>query len=183
VRCPRVARSRCRDESGAAVVEFALVVPLLLMLLLGVVTVGLTYSHANGLTNAVREGSRFGATADASSAVASQWGTDVISQVRATQFDDPSTETTVCVQLWKIGTGAVAGTATCSTPTNGPVVAMPSTASASPAVPSSPAGSCVVRVIAARKFTINYAIGTYKKTFTSSSIARYERRDKVPSCL
>ena len=174
---------RERDETGAVIVEFALVVPLLLMLLLGVVTVGITYSHANGLTNAVREGSRFGATADASSSVSSAWADDVISQVRATQFDDPSKVTTVCVQLWKIGTGAVAGTGKCATSAGGPSLTLPGSAAASPPVPSSPTGSCVVRVIAARKFKINIGLTSWDKVFISSSIARYERRDKVPSCL
>ncbi len=56
-------RGRARlDERGAVAVEFALVLPVLVMLLLGITTAGLSYSHAIGLTNAVREGSRFGAT-------------------------------------------------------------------------------------------------------------------------
>ena len=53
------------DERGAVAVEFALVLPLLVMLLLGIATTGLSYTHAIGVTNAVREGARFGATADA----------------------------------------------------------------------------------------------------------------------
>ena len=178
----RVSRTPHHDDRGAVALEFALIVPLLLMLLLGIVTAGLTYSHANGLANAVREGSRFGASADASSAVAAQWATDVVSQVRATQFDDPAELTTVCVQLWKIGTGAVAGTGTCVTPTGGPTLVLPATASAEPAVPSGPDGSCVVRVIAARRFTINIALASWNDVTVSQSIARYERRDKVPSC-
>jgi Flp pilus assembly pilin Flp len=147
-------------ERGTAAVEFALIVPLLVMLLLGIVTVGITYSRANGLSNAVREGSRFGATADASSLVAGQWAADTIGQVRATQFDDPATETTVCVQLWKIGSGPIASTGSCDRPSGAPALAVPSTATDNPRVPSGPAGSCVVRIVAAREFTIDIGLAS-----------------------
>ena len=44
-------------------VEFALIFPLLAMLMMGIVTGGLSYSNALGVQNAVREGARYGATA------------------------------------------------------------------------------------------------------------------------
>jgi Flp pilus assembly protein TadG len=49
-------------------VEFALVFPLLVMLLFGIITAGISFAHSLGLTNAVREGARFGAISDASPA-------------------------------------------------------------------------------------------------------------------
>ena len=98
-----------RTERGAVAVEFALVLPVLVMLLLGITTSGISYSHAIGATNAVREGSRFGATADAG--VPATWAGDVIKRVRGTQFDDPTSETAVCVQLWQKGTDRSAGAA------------------------------------------------------------------------
>lgn len=49
-------------EHGAALVEMALVLPLLLMLLLGIVSAGLAYNHQLALTHAAREAGRFGAT-------------------------------------------------------------------------------------------------------------------------
>lgn len=54
-----------RDETrqrGAALVEFALLLPLLLVLMLGVVSVGIAYNHQISLTHAAREASRFAAT-------------------------------------------------------------------------------------------------------------------------
>lgn len=49
-------------ERGAAMVEFALVLPLLLMLLVGIASAGLAYNHKLSLTHAAREAGRFGAT-------------------------------------------------------------------------------------------------------------------------
>jgi len=56
------APARRSDEQGTALVEFALILPLVLMLAFGVVTAGLTYNHKIDLTHAAREGARYGAT-------------------------------------------------------------------------------------------------------------------------
>lgn len=178
-----------RDERGASAVEFALVMPILFMLLLGITTSGLSYSHAIGVTNAVREGSRFGATTDACGATppactgGNAWATSVMQRVRDTQFDDPSTQTRVCVQLVRVT--AVGATAPvvgfqCS---SGGVSTL--TASNLPAVPATTTtvGTCFVQVVAARPFTINVAIQKWDRTLVRTSIARYERKDKLPTCL
>src|SRR4051794_37175562 len=153
---------RRNSESGASAVEFALVLPLLVMLLLGTVTGGIAYSHGIGLSNAVREGGRFAATGDA--AVPS-WADDVILQLRRSQFDDGETpatsSTSVCIQLWKYttpGTNLGTGTAKCSAGNStAPALSMPAQ-DAYPKIPKLPstsaAGTCVVRVLAARKYKI-----------------------------
>jgi Flp pilus assembly protein TadG len=51
-----------QGEQGTALVEFALILPLVLMLAFGVITAGLTYNHKIDLTHAAREGARYGAT-------------------------------------------------------------------------------------------------------------------------
>jgi Flp pilus assembly protein TadG len=57
-----------RHDRGASLVEFAVIAPLLFLLLLGTVTGGLTLSRQNSVKNSVREATRFGAvTADFSS--------------------------------------------------------------------------------------------------------------------
>jgi hypothetical protein len=48
-------------DSGASLVEFALIAPLLVVLLLGTITGGIALSHQNSIKNAAREGVRFGA--------------------------------------------------------------------------------------------------------------------------
>ncbi len=58
----RDSSTRRQDESGSAIVEFALVVPLLFALLFGMFSGGLAYNRKLALTNGVREGSRYGAT-------------------------------------------------------------------------------------------------------------------------
>lgn len=171
-------RRRERGETGASAVEFALVFPILATLLLGIITGGLSYSKALGVSNAVREGTRFAATTDASDTTGLTWSTDVISRVRDSQFDDPTSESRVCVQLWKIGTGVVRATE-CS---GAGTIDINSLATSSPKVPTGPAGSCVVRVLASRPFTISIGVTEWDRTLVRGSIARYERKDKVTTC-
>ncbi len=51
------------DERGAAVVEFAIVVPILLVLVMGIIDFGRMLAVASSLAAAVRDGARQGATA------------------------------------------------------------------------------------------------------------------------
>lgn len=50
-----------RDEKGALVVEFGLIVPILFLLVFGIVDFGRAYFTMNNLAAAVREGARYGA--------------------------------------------------------------------------------------------------------------------------
>jgi Flp pilus assembly protein TadG len=49
-------------ERGSALVEFAIILPMVLMLAFGIMTAGITYNHKIDLTHAAREGTRYGAT-------------------------------------------------------------------------------------------------------------------------
>lgn len=57
---PAVARERLRSRRGNALVEFALVLPLLLLIFAGIVDFGFLFQRYEVLTNAVREGARIG---------------------------------------------------------------------------------------------------------------------------
>jgi Flp pilus assembly protein TadG len=57
----RITVQRGRDERGAAVVEFALILPILVLFVFGVIEFGRAYSARIQLTAAVREGARAGA--------------------------------------------------------------------------------------------------------------------------
>ena len=164
-----------RTDRGAAAVEFALILSLLVMLVFGIITAGLSYTRAIGLSNAVREASRFGATASTASGT---WANDVVSRVRNTQFDDgtdvSTSGTAVCVQLYKVGTGAstIAGTSACSTSANTPAL----DATSAPSLAGIAPGTCVVSVWAARNFTISVLIApAWNSTVVRSSVALYER--------
>ncbi len=54
-----------RDESGQTMVEFALVAPLLLALVFGIIQFGIAFNNYLTLTDAVRAGSRQGAVSRA----------------------------------------------------------------------------------------------------------------------
>lgn len=54
--------SRARRDKGVALVEFALILPLFMMLMLGMFTGGIAYNRKLAMTNASREAARFGAT-------------------------------------------------------------------------------------------------------------------------
>lgn len=53
-------RRHSKSEHGAAAIEFALVLPVLLLLLFGIIEFGLLLFNKAVLTNAAREGARFG---------------------------------------------------------------------------------------------------------------------------
>jgi Flp pilus assembly protein TadG len=55
--------SKLRDERGQALTEFALVLPILALLLFGVIQFGITFNNYLTLTDAVRAGARKGAVA------------------------------------------------------------------------------------------------------------------------
>lgn len=55
---------RCRDERGAAVVDFVLVLVVLIPLFLGILQVALVLHVRNTLTAAASEGARYAATVD-----------------------------------------------------------------------------------------------------------------------
>jgi Flp pilus assembly protein TadG len=55
----KIARVAARGERGQAVVEFALIVPLLVLLTMGMVDFGRIFYSYEGLANAAREGARY----------------------------------------------------------------------------------------------------------------------------
>jgi TadE-like protein len=59
-----------RGDRGAVLVEFALILPVLAALLLGIFSGGLAYNRKLAVTDGVREGSRYGATLPVASAPA-----------------------------------------------------------------------------------------------------------------
>ena len=53
---------RTDSERGQALTEFALVAPLLFLILFGIIQLGFLFGGQNGLTNAAREAARYAST-------------------------------------------------------------------------------------------------------------------------
>lgn len=94
--------SRVRGDRGAALVEFALVAPLLMSLLLFLSTGAIAFDRNMTLTHAAEEGARYGATLPPSQVFATgTWASNVrdIVIARSAGELDPATGATVCVSL------------------------------------------------------------------------------------
>ena len=181
--------ARTPQQRGAVAVEFAVVLPVLVMLLFGITTSGISLTHAIGLSNAVREGARFGATAHPSNAYLkdfngslwNEWGGDTIARVRGTQFDDATdstSSTAVCVDMFKVGTGSLSGSMTCNQGNGSVQPPLDATQAPSVSTANIAAGTCVVRVWSARPFEINLVVAPVRVgQIKRSSVARFELRD------
>ena len=153
------------QERGAAAVEFALVVPILLMLLIGMVTGAFAVSDHLSITNAVREGARYGAAVDATSG---GWATSVRDRVKQTYFNAGGTvsDSQICVQLVPAGS---------ATPTYS---AMGGSCGTAPGNPADMApGSCVVKVWVTKPQSMNLVVaGTLNFDIGAESVAYYGRK-------
>jgi hypothetical protein len=155
------------NERGAALVEFALILPLVMSLVLGLITGGAAYNRKLSLTNAVREGSRFGATL--SGPTTGGWASDVQNRTVELASGDLSSTNQVCVQLVKNGSVVVAGGYTYQ------ALGTDCSSIAAPTV-TAPATDCVVKVWAARVNQDKLQVIFFSKdlTLTAKSVARYE---------
>jgi Flp pilus assembly protein TadG len=156
-------RRACRDD-GAALVEFAIIMPVLVMLILGMITGGFALSQKNSMTNAVREGARLGATVPNDP----DWATHTRQRVIDLAAGDLTLEQ-VCVQLAR--KDATGETVHQSAPVNCPAaVGTP---------PAFPAGTgvddCVVKVWARRTSDLNALVFRYPLTLEATAVARFER--------
>ncbi|HVM08422.1 MAG TPA: TadE family protein [Acidimicrobiales bacterium] len=93
--------ARGRGESGASLVEFALVLPVFFMVVLGLFTGGLAYTRRLAITDAVRESARYGATLPLSTeATLDAWLQRVGSVVVATadgELDPGESGSRICI--------------------------------------------------------------------------------------
>lgn len=147
-----------RGERGAAMVEFALILPLLMSLVLGLVTGGAAYNRKLSMTGSVREAARFGATLNG----VADWATRVQTRTVELAAGDLTADQ-VCVQLVKKDTGTVYETSGCGF------------AAAAPATPASAAtGDCLVKVWAQRPDRLQAMFFSTDLTLKAGSVSRYE---------
>ena len=167
---------RGRDDRGAALVEFAITLPLLVMFLLGMFTGGIAYNQKLAITNGVREGSRYGATlpiASSSCSTVSCWLAQVADVVQASSEGElGSTVSTrnICVAFINAtGTGTDVTTRLVRT-SSGDTVQAGSTCFSD----GLPSAEKRVQVTGSRQGTIEYLVGTATPTLSSQSVTRFE---------
>ena len=95
-----VARKLCKGRAGQALVEFALVVPIFLLLVIGVIEFGRAWNLQQTITDAAREGARRAVVFDPTLTVA-EVQTAVKAKIQAAGFD--STQATI---VWQDCTAA-----------------------------------------------------------------------------
>jgi Flp pilus assembly protein TadG len=165
-----------RDERGAALVEFAFVLPVLLMLVLGMVTGGIVYNHKLDMVSAAREGARYGAAVPQNQCTPTAncgnrtWG-QLVQAVVVQRSDGDVTTGQVCVALVSGATGTVVGGASQSAFTT----ASDGTSHCYDDGNADTATRVQVRVIRTGD-SINIAVfGSIPVTLTSDSTAKFEQ--------
>ena len=81
-------RARRASEGGSMLVEFAIILPILGALLIGMLTGGMAYSRKLALTNGAREGGRYGATLPLQNFATPDAWLDEVSNVAVHAVDD-----------------------------------------------------------------------------------------------
>lgn len=166
-------------DAGAAAVEFALLLPLVLMLTIGTISAGFAFHHWIGVTQGAREGARFGATlsVQAAGGTTDQW----LQQV--------SDRTIAASGLWVDATHDVPNSSVCvglNSPAAAPAIArhVTVTVDASGTAASAFAnGLCpglppvtgdYVQVSASRPAVFNFVVHSSNITVDGSSVVRFE---------
>jgi hypothetical protein len=160
--------TRTREERGAAAVEFALVLPMLVVLMFGMVWTGLAYSDHLSVTNAVREGARYGSAIDYTS---SGWATSVRDRVKQVYYNKGGnlTDAEICVRLVDSG-----GTVLASE--------IGSDCGGAPATPTMAAGSCAVIVWVRKERKIELVVFPTMHFDIGAKSVSYYGRTVDPGC-
>lgn len=160
---------KTRSEKGAAVVEFAVILPLLLLIVFGIVEFGFMLYNKAMITNAAREGARYGIVAATTRKSSTQISDEVAKYcsdflVTFSSGADPGPTTNVCVtDLDEDG-----NTVSFICPANPALLSTSSVASAEDLI--------TVEVTYDYRFIIlpNFIGGGWTKTLFASSTMRYE---------
>ena len=154
-------------ERGAALVELALILPVLMALLLGTVSGGASYNKKVALTDSVRAASRFGATLSDTTNLGSLVA-QRLQQVAATEL----TTADVCVELVRKGSP---DTVVSHWYTSAGGSSCPATFGSAPATPTMTDGFCVVKVWGMKDSTLQTFFFTSNLKLKAGSVAAYER--------
>lgn len=144
-------------ERGAAIVEMAIVTPLLILLLLGIWTVARAYNVKNTMDHAVREGARYAATVDPWDATPGASDAEVRAvvdgELGASAINAASVDT-VCIELVEQGNSGCDDDGTDQ-------------------VANAPADLIAVRIEIV-DYPLNFVFWTFDVDFASQATARHE---------
>lgn len=164
-------RRRPRDE-GAAAVEFALLFPLFIMLVLGTISFGFAFERWINVTQAAREASRFGATYPVPSGGLAAWLDDVTTVAKEAAgigAGTPSAEYFVCVRFVnRVGPSAVPATGSRA---DGGLVGQTCPVTSSSGLPDNG-----VEVTVIRTADLNWLLGSASVSVSGDNVSRYEPR-------
>lgn len=90
----RILRRFHRDDRAASMIEFAIVAPLLFLLVFGIIDFGRVFFLYNNLTNAARDGARYGAVLPEGGASVTSVRTTVRSRINDVKKDSGNVNVT-----------------------------------------------------------------------------------------
>ena len=158
-------------------VEFALIMPIFLILIFGGITMAISYEHKSEVVQAVREGSRFGSTlplaqCDTTSNCGNRNWAQLVQYVTSKRSDGALSTSQICVALVTGSSGAVY-TRTGGTYSTGTTTTFPTTGCFDDGNAYTDSRVHVSAVKDGDK--INLVFKTLSVTLTSKSSARYEQ--------
>ena len=161
---------RSRREHGVAVVEFALIVPVLTMLVFGLITGGLAINQKQQMTHATREGARFASTVPANQTFTSGTWASNIRDLIVDRSDGSLTAPDVCVALVEGSPGAVVSPASSYSTAGQPCIS----GQTFPIATGDPGRR--VQVTAKRKVRVEWVLGATDALLSTVATARSETR-------
>lgn len=165
---------RRESERGAALVEFALILPIVVSLLMGLVTGGLAYNKKIAITDAVRGAARYGATRGDSSTFATNVR-DRLVQLSAGELSVSD----VCVELIRGGSPNTVERWWYASAAN---TSCPSTFGTAPTMPTVSDGYCVVKVWGMKEAKLQAVLFNSDLRLKAGSVAAYERGTPAGTC-
>jgi Flp pilus assembly protein TadG len=166
-------RLRGDRDRGAALVEFAIVLPILGALLIGMLSGGITFNRKLSLTNGAREGARYGATLPVTNFANTNAWLDSVAAVAVGAVDDtlPTSAAGRVVCIAYVDDPAGAADFTLRRMDSGGTVGYAASRCFND---GRPASEQRVQVVLQRTSEINALIYKQTITVTGRSVARYE---------
>ena len=148
--------AKAKSESGANAVEFALVLPILIVLVFGIIYGGIAYNRQLALTQAAREGARFAATLPFDGGAPDSDWFDLVEArtINSATGSLASVDATVCVRF--VDEGNVAAGGDCGVDADAPT------------------NRARVEVAVTRPATLEFIFYSFPVTLRSESVARFE---------